>query len=137
MELHLLVGSRTFTAPIINFSQSVRYMDIWRGGGRWSSFAWPFLFISQGRLKAFFHLRIGWKYYIIFISTSFVDKIFISAMLCGHLFISPIFSTNIFILKKNSTPSILMVAPSPSVRDRPLDTQWGGGYVFFLRKQLF
>ena len=48
-----------------------------------------------------FHLRVGREIYIylnnVFISTSFVDKIFISAMPCSYLFISPIFPTKSFI----------------------------------------
>ena len=73
---------------------TIRY----RGGGGGLVFAWPFLFISQGRWKAlFFHLRIGC----------------ISTMPCGYLFISPVFSTKIFIKKK---PSIIIVTSPLSIQ---------------------
>ena len=59
------------------------------GGGHLEFFAWPYLFISQGRWKAlFFHLRMGC----------------ISTMPCGPLYILPMLSTKIFILKKTHPP---------------------------------
>ena len=59
------------------------------GGGGAGAFAWPFLFSSQRRWKAFFsHLRIGR----------------ISTKPCGHVFILPIFLIKIFISKKLRPP---------------------------------
>ena len=67
---------------------------------------WIFFFIWGTAGNIYFNL------YIIFISTSIVDRIFISTMPCGHLFIPPIFPTQLFISKKLH-PSILMVPPPP------------------------
>ena len=71
------------------------------GGGGKVLPAWPLYFAGEN--KTFFYSGLGSIYfniYIIFISNSFVDKIFISTMLCGHLFrpISPslFFHKNIY-----------------------------------------
>ena len=66
-----------------------------------------FYLFHKGDWKlSFFHLRIGWKYFIsifilpgIFISTSFVDKIFISSAhaLWPFIYFTHFFTTKIFI----------------------------------------
>ena len=86
-------------------------LDILGGGGEFFCLTIFIYFTREIESFIFVHLRIGWKYLfqylylIIFISTSFVDKIFISTMPCGHLFILPIFPTKIFISIKLQPPS--------------------------------
>ena len=68
---------------------------------------------------------------IIFISTSFVDKIFISNMPnWGHLFISPIFPTKIFISKK-------LQPPPPYFNGGPLSCLMGQELLHYYSLSLF